>query len=104
MRKPFDKVFHMKDNKPTQSIIYFIESYMSSEENPDREHDNNSDYYKLTDKIKNVYYLITEYEVENISPIDLKDRATIRRDGEIFDTMDDLVDSLYNHMKGEKKK
>lgn len=100
MRKPGDKIWHMQNNKPETGVIYFMESYLDNEKNPDKQHDNNADYYKLTKNIKNVYYVVSESDIENVSPTDLRDRATIRYDDQVFDTLQELVDNLILTYRG----
>lgn len=100
MRKPGDKIWHMQSNKPVEGIIYHMESYLDHEKNPDKKHDTNADYYKLTSNIKNVYFIVTESVLKNTSPTELKGISIIRYDDQVFDTLQELVDDLILTYRG----
>jgi len=92
MREPFEIVWHMQDNIPTEGTIYFVESYIDHKENPNK--DDELGFYRLTNKIKNVYYIISEYNKKHTSPLDLKSHAVIRHEDKIFNTRNELCKSL----------
>ncbi len=92
MRKPFDRVWYMSENKPIEGMIYFIECYIDHTENP--EEDSEIGFYILTNKIKVVYYIVSEYNFKHTSPMDLKDYADVRKEELVFNSRRELVESL----------
>ena len=95
MRKPFDRVWYLSENKPVEGIIYFIECYIKSIENPDKNKKGNKlGYYKLSNEIKIVYYIINEYNFKHTSPVGLKESADRRSKNQIFNTRKELCESL----------
>jgi len=94
LKKPFDKAWYMKNNVPVERIIYLVESYIASIQNPTKEVDGKGFYYKLGKKIKNQYYMITEDELKNSGAIGLIDQADCKPENKLFDSKKELLDSL----------